>query len=172
MLRYITQGLLVISVAVAVLMALALIILRLLGGQLLAVQSNSMEPIFRKSDAVITLPTQSSNTHAGQIVSYHNPTGNGTTISHRVVAVDKKLNTITTQGDAQRASSKVVVASSQVTGRVVGVVSGAGKILEVMRHPAALMILVYVPAAVFVYREVQRLQSHFTQPRHKLASRD
>lgn len=168
MLRYITQGLLVISVSVVVLMMLALIMLRLFGGQLLAVQSNSMQPVFAAGDALIVWPAHHLQT--GQIVSYRNPTGDNTIVSHRIVSIGKKTNTITTLGDAQKGQS-VSVPSEEVLGNVVAVVPKFGKLLAGSSHPIALGLLVYTPAIVFLYRELRRVQSHFMRLHYQEISR-
>ncbi len=168
-LRYIVQGLFVISVALAVLVAIALITLRLLAGQLLAVQSNSMEPIFQRNDAVITLPISSKDMQEGQIISYRNPTGNGITVSHRVTAIDRQLQTVTTLGDAQH-SPDTIIPISAISGRVLAVVPGLGRVLTVARHPAALVLLIYIPAIFLVYREVSRMHSHFKTSRCQSAT--
>ena len=169
-LRYISQGLLVISITSVVLVAMALIGLRFFGGQLLTVQSNSMDPIFSRYDAVVVWPIAREALRPGQIVSYPSPTGNGVIVSHRITAIDSHLQTVTTAGDAQQGKDLPMPVTG-VSGHVVGVIPGFGRALTAIRNPVVLLGLVYLPATIFAYRELQRVQAHFSRPRYRAIQR-
>ena len=167
-LHIVSRVLLVICIVIAVGASVALIVLRLIGGQLLAVQSNSMHPVFAAGDALIVLPAH--HIQPGEIVSYHNPTGNNIVVSHRATATDESLGTITTKGDAQKQSSAVAIPASLVVGRVVGVVPGLGSVMNVVHKPIVLASLVYLPMALLLAREIEKVHRHFTRSSYRLAN--
>lgn len=168
-LHIVSRVLLVICVAIAVAVSMGLIVLRLIGGQLLAVQSNSMQPVFAAGDALIVMPVK--QVQVGSIVSYQNPTGDNTTVSHRVIDASKELGVVTTKGDAQKGSSKVSVPDLHITGEAVGVVPNIGVIMTAVRNPIALLCFVYIPATALLIKQFDRLYNHFGQPRYQLLRR-
>ena len=167
-LHIVSRVLLVICIVIAVCASVALIVLRLIGGQLLAVQSNSMQPVFAAGDALIVLPAH--HIQPGEIVSYHNPTGNNIMVSHRATATDESLGTITTKGDAQKQSSAVAIQTSSVVGRAVGVIPGLGRIMNVVRKPIVVVTLVYIPMGLLLAREIEKVHQHFARSSYRLAN--
>ncbi len=59
---------------------------RLQGGEVMAVQTNSMVPTFSPGDALVVRPVASRNIKIGDIISYQSQYQTGVVISHRVVA--------------------------------------------------------------------------------------
>lgn len=167
-LHIVSRALLVICIVIAVGVSVALIVLRLIGGHLLAVQSNSMQPVFAAGDALIVLPAR--HIQPGEIVSYHNPTGNNTTISHRAIAIDETLGSIVTKGDAQKQSSAVAIPASSVLGRAVGIIPGLGRAMSVAHKPFVLIALIYIPMALLLAREIERVHRHFARSPYRLAN--
>lgn len=130
-----------------------------------------MQPVFAAGDALIVLPVDTNKVQPGEIVSYRNPTGDNTIVSHRIVAIDSKLQTVTTRGDAQKQAEPVAMTSSQMVGRVVGMVPGLGRAMMFVQNPIALIAVIYVPMAVLLFREMERLYRHFSRPQYQLVSR-
>lgn len=161
----------VLSIVVVMSISIGLIVLRLAGGQLLAVQSNSMQPVFAAGDALIVLPVQPDKVRPGEIVSYRSPTGNNMIVSHRAELNDATLQTITTKGDAQKQSDAVAVSHALIIGEPTGVVPGLGRAMTFMRHPVALIALVYTPMVLLLAKEFERLYRHYTKPSYQLISR-
>jgi signal peptidase len=154
------------AAVVFVLVAAALLVMwRGSDAKLLSVQTSSMEPAIAAGDAVLVKPVDVDDLIPGDIISYHSPAGQGITITHRVVEVDRRRGTVTTQGDAN-ASVDQPVDGRLVIGRVDRHLEEAGYLINSVRHPAGVALLVYLPALMIVRGEMRRL-TEFFQPGYR-----
>jgi signal peptidase len=130
------------------------------GMQLLSVQSGSMAPLIRKGDAVLVEPVSAGQLAVGDIVSYRSIQSPGVVITHRVIDLYPQRGMVSTKGDSN-AVADPPVAYYQIAGRVHQRILAAGFILDGLRTIWGITALVYVPAAVVVLVELQRLQRYF-----------
>jgi signal peptidase I len=166
LLRRAATGLLVLAVATAVATAAGLSALRLNGYQLLTVQSGSMAPVLKIGDAIITGTKPAPR--LGEIISYRSQQDSRVIISHRLVAIDH--NQLITAGDVL-GSKDPPIARSRVLGRVIVVLPGFGRLLNLIRQPWCQLSLIYIPAAGLLLNELNRLAKHFSRPRYQLFAR-
>ena len=117
------------------------------GRRLLLVQTSSMIPAFRPGDAIIVEPARQHQLQVGDIVSYHSLRDPAVTVSHRIVAVDAKRNTLTTKGDALTASDPSI-GYDAIIGRATAVAPGLGRLIGWFKTPLGLCLAVYLPALI------------------------
>lgn len=131
--RVVARGALVL--AVLVLLAAA-VVPRVLGWEVFAVTSGSMEPGIPVGAAVAVEPLDPREVVVGDVLSFHQD-GTGGITTHRVVAVEDSGGELrfTTQGDANRVPDGRRVPAGAVIGRVVLDVPVAGYALDVLATP-------------------------------------
>jgi signal peptidase I len=134
------------------------------GAHLLSIQTGSMVPLFRPGDAVLSVKSKAHSLHAGDIISYTDPTQPRLIITHRLVRIDPSSGRVTTKGD-HNAKPDTPFPRQLVTGRVVAVAPHFGTVLDAARKPAGLILLVYVPALLTLMFEIRQYisqsQSHY-----------
>lgn len=130
--------------------------LRIHHQKLLSVQSASMAPTFTPGDALVVNPVKAGYLQVGDIISYQSGQAKAVTISHRLVAVNKHTGWLTTAGDRLDVSD-TPFPPSQVIGRATAVAPGLGHVMDMVRTPLGLALLLYLPALAIIGGEVQRL---------------
>jgi signal peptidase len=146
--------------------AAGLIILHARGERLLSVQTASMVPTFHPGDAIVVQPVLPSSLRPGDIVSYRSPRDPKVVISHRLVEIDRTGQLITA-GDALRSPDEPF-SPLRVVGRATAVAPGLGTVLNVLRRPLSLVVLVYLPATLIIGAEATRLSRHYRRPEYLL----
>lgn len=129
------------------------------GWRALSVQSDSMRPVFRRGDLMITRPDIAAP--LGAVVSYHSPLNGRMVISHRLVG--RRGNLLITAGDALRSRDQPFD-RSRLVGRAVILVPSVGRPLDWLHRPLGLALMVYLPAGIICMVEVRRLYGRQTEP--------
>jgi signal peptidase len=124
------------------------------GDRLLSVQTASMTPVFRPGDAVYVKPLKSGEVRKGQIVSYRSLIDPKITISHRVVGINDSQ--LITRGDALNQNDPPF-GSDRLIGQGVAVLPKLGYVMEFLRKPIGISLLVFLPAGLILYREGRHL---------------
>jgi signal peptidase len=127
------------------------------GGAILAVQTGSMVPTFSRGDALVVRRIAPADLAIGDIVSYESALRPGTTVSHRIVYIDRKARTVTTRGD-HLAQPDTPIAINAVRGRAFVLLPKFGYVVTALHTPFGLVAMVYVPAASITGYELRRLQ--------------
>jgi signal peptidase len=140
--------------------------------KLLSVQSGSMVPAIQKGDLVIVkrVPDQLA---VGDVITFINPHNAKQTITHRVIAAPSKSNgnRIVTKGDANAVADQAIT-PSQVIGTVQHHVPYIGRAFDLLRHPAGLLVLIYIPALLIIIDETRRLSAYYkTQQTYRMTER-
>lgn len=162
----IAKCMVVLLVVASCCMAAVLGYARMQGLMLLSVQTGSMQPAIRPSDAVL-LRLGAGRLAPGDVVSYRSLDNPKLVITHRVIAYDNNTGRVTTKGDALKQADRVFGAD-RVIGRVEYVVPMAGYAFDFLRHPAGLAVAVYVPALTLAYGEIRRLVRHYESRYYRL----
>lgn len=115
-----------------------------------------MAPTFRPGDALVVSPVEIGHLLVGDIISYQSGQAKAVTISHRLVSVNKHTGWLTTAGDRLGVSDKPFP-PNQVIGRATAVAPGLGHVMDMVRTPLGLTLLLYLPSAVIIGGEVHRL---------------
>lgn len=151
---------------VAAIIAALVVALGPLHLRLLDVQTNSMTPLFRAHDAVVVRPVNPVALRPGDIVSYRSALIAGQLVTHRVVTIDRLRQRLIVKGD-RLPEADPPVPFTAVRGREVAVVPRIGTILEFVKKPLGLGLLIYLPAISIILSEFLRLQRHY-QKQHYL----
>jgi len=164
------KGVIILDAIIVLVLLLGFGLLRLQGAQLLSVQSASMAPIMGVGDAAIVSTKSGILPTAGEIISYRNQADPSMIVSHRVVSVDAKNQSIVAAGDSNSAKDSPVQQSA-VIGEVVAVLPGFGYFMDALRQPRILALLIYLPAAILVFLEAERAVRHFNRTSYQLLTR-
>lgn len=166
--RFFFQSFLIGYLGVVVLVTAAGVgLLKLNHMHILDVQTGSMAPTFHSGDAVLSQAMQGhAQVSVGDVVSYVSQQ-DGRTITHRVVRVDTAHGQVTTRGDAL-SKSDTPIARTAISGKVVAVLPQLGRVLDFVRRPVGLAILVYLPALGTVFNEVKSLSRHYGRGRYRV----
>lgn len=130
---------------------------------LFVVQSGSMEPAIKTGSVVFVKPQ--ADYKVGDIVTFKqsanadikNPS---LTITHRIAAVDDQ-GVFTTKGDANNIEDMNKLAKDMVLGRVLFGLPYLGYPVGFVKTQTGFILLVVVPATIFVYSELQNIKKEF-----------
>lgn len=165
-LRHAAYVLLIIDIVILTSVVAGLSWLRLNGNQLLSVQTASMKPVLNVGDAIIIKPN--TNIVPGEIISYYSPLDSKVVVSHRFVKSESK-GQLVTAGDVT-GSNDIPFPKSNVIGHVTMVLPGFGYFLNVLRKPVSMVLLIYIPAIILLFKEINRLNNHFKRPYYQFLS--
>ena len=127
-----------LAAAAAVLLAIA-IGPRLGLFQVETVLSGSMRPRFSPGDLLVVVPERVSDVRAGQVISYHIPTGDHRVETHRIVRVAEPgpHPVVITKGDANAAADPWRARlHGRTAWRLVAVVPHLGSVIRTLRQPS------------------------------------
>ena len=122
------------------------------------VLTNSMEgnneDSFSGGDLIFVKTVEAEDVKKGDIISFFDPQGNGTSItSHRVVEIINEGGKISfkTKGDANNAEDKLPVPSESLAGVYTGFkIVGAGRVAMFMQTPWGLIVCVVLPIILLI----------------------
>jgi signal peptidase I len=135
--------------------------------KLFSVQSGSMVPSLEKGDLVAVTRVPEGQLAVGDVVTFVNPANKNQTITHRIVETpsDQNQQRFITKGDANSTVDESIAPES-----IVGTSSFSlpyiGHLVDFIRHPVGLILLIYIPALLIVVSEIRRLTEYYrkTQP--------
>jgi signal peptidase len=132
------------AVAVAVLLPLATFLTAawLLGWQLQAVLSGSMEPTYAVGSLLVVEQVDPAAVEPGSVIVFRAPEDAGRLVTHRVVALAQgdALGFIT-KGDANLTRDAAAVAAERVVGRPLWSITHLGNVLEWLAWPRSLLLI-------------------------------
>jgi signal peptidase len=154
-----------IDVALIFILLIAVLLLvapRMMGAQLLVIQSQSMEPQIEMGSIVISRPVENpANLEVGEAITFVSlgPFGDSSYITHRIVERVGEGAEIRyrTQGDASEEPDQVLIAPGDVVGRVWFSVPYAGFLAGAIRTPLGYALLVGLPALVIILGELKTM---------------
>jgi signal peptidase len=130
------------------------------GGRIAAVQTGSMQPLFSSGDALLVMPAKAYS--SGDIIRYQSPDNPQLTISHRLTSVDQH-GWLTTKGDALDKADQPIP-PRLVRGRVVAILPGFGRLIDLLHRPVTLLAVIYIPALALLVSECWRLARELQAP--------
>lgn len=124
------------------------------------VLTDSMYPTIKSGDLVICKTAKAKDVKEGDIMSFFDPAGNGSTVvTHRVVEVitneDGSLS-FRTRGDANNADDSELVPEKNVIGIYWKKIPGAGNVAMFMQTTQGLIICVICPIVLLVTYDIIR----------------
>jgi signal peptidase len=127
---------------------------RILGYQTVTMLTGSMSPLINPGDVVVTMPAPVSEIRAGDIITYHIPVEDRRVVTHRLTEVTANpdgTTAVRTKGDANSGVDPwTAVISGQTVDRHVATIPHAGAVIQAVRQPMVLNILMYGAPAVLV----------------------
>jgi signal peptidase len=141
-------------------LAVILVGARVLGYQMMTVQTGSMSPTFNIGDVIISRPIQTRRLKPGMVISYHAFGARDYVLSHRLVEVNAHTGQLVTAGDRLQTPDAPIL-PGRVIGQTVAGVPHAGRPITWLRQPWLLDLVIYMPAVWLVVNELGRLQDHW-----------
>ena len=130
------------------------------GGYLpLIVLTDSMYPYIESGDLIICHTIEGDDVKVGDVISYFDPEGNGTSIvTHRVteVTTDDKGLAFKTKGDANNVEDSMLVPEKSLVGIYKSRIAGAGNVAMFMQTSTGLIVCVVLPLLLLVGYDVVR----------------
>jgi signal peptidase len=134
------------------------------GGYLpLIVLTDSMYPIIQSGDLIICRTADPASVEVGDVISFFDPDGNGTSVvSHRVISIENENGAIAfrTQGDANNAEDPSAVPAENLVGVYQRRIAGAGNVAMFMQTSTGLIICVVLPLLLLVGYDLLRRRAY------------
>lgn len=125
----------------------------------LIVLTDSMYPMIESGDLIICQTVEPEDVQVGDVISFFDPAGNGTSIvTHRVIEVVNEGGALMfrTQGDNNNTEDKVLVGAQDVVGTYKSRIAGAGHVAMFMQTTAGLIVCVVLPILLLIGYDVIR----------------
>lgn len=131
------------------------------------VLSGSMEPEIQAGDLIICRQTPASDVNTGDVISFFDPDGNGTSVvSHRVTAIATDATgqpVFTTKGDANNVDDATPVTADKVIGVYQFRIPGLGNVAMFMQSTQGLIVCVVVPVILLLAYDIIRRRAYDKQ---------
>ena len=127
------------------------------------VLTDSMYPVIESGDLIICNTANAEEIAEGDIISFYDPMGNGTSVvTHRVLEIVKEDGEISfrTKGDNNNAEDQVLVPAKSVIGVYRSRIPGAGHIAMFMQTTPGLILCVVCPVLLIVGFDMLRRKKH------------
>ena len=116
----------------------------------LIVLTDSMFPEIQSGDLIVVRSVEASQVEEGDVISFFDPDGNGTSVvTHRVVTVQADGSFIT-KGDANNTEDESAVPTENLVGRYQFRIAGAGNVAMFLQSTTGLIVCVAVPLVLLV----------------------
>lgn len=143
------------------------IILPVIQGSLhfLIVLSGSMSPSINAGDVVVTQEQPSSNIITGNIITFQESGNQDKLITHRVVNISKKNNTLffQTKGDANQDTDQRLVSENELVGKVIFTIPYLGYLPNFVKSPIGFLLLIIIPGVLLITSESHKIYQNVKQ---------
>jgi signal peptidase I len=133
------------------------------GWQALSVPTGSMRPSMPPGSLALVRRVPDSTLKVGDVITYTNPMTMKSTLTHRIIKIQKPQNsalTITTKGDANPSPDQPFVAGL-VKGKLAWHVPYVGTGLMWAKTWTGIAVLVYLPALIIIANELRKLRDYY-----------
>lgn len=154
----------ILTVFILIFIALAMVVTFSGNFLFFVVKSNSMSPkIAKGSVVVVNKNADAENLTEGNIIAYKYSGDSGRVVTHRIVNVSEydSFKLFKTKGDSNDYADSLPVTRSEIVGKVILSIPYASTVLNVIMHPAVIIILFYVPMGIFLGIELSRMEARF-----------
>lgn len=136
----------VVGLAVAVFLLLA-VGPHVLGYRTMTMLTGSMAPMIEPGDVTVVTPIAVEDVTEGMVITYHQPVGDRSLVTHRVVEVQRDSAgtvSVRTQGDANEAIDPwTATLQGDTAYQVRAVVPELGHLIQALRAPVLTQVLLY-----------------------------
>lgn len=129
----------------------------------LIVLTDSMYPEIHSGDLIICHTEEAENIQLGDVISFFDPMGNGSSIvTHKVVGITERAGEIAwvTRGIANNADDAVPVTASDLVGVYQSRIAGVGNAVMFMQTTAGLIVCVVCPLMLLVGWDMLRRRKY------------
>ncbi|MDD5152494.1 MAG: signal peptidase I [Candidatus Pacebacteria bacterium] len=125
--------------------------------KVLSVLSGSMEPTIHTGSVVIIKPI--SDYKIGDVITFGKNTKTEIPTTHRIAEMKAVSGEIVykTRGDANNSEDSKEVSQKEVLGKVYFSIPFLGYIVDFLKKPVGLMLVIVIPAVIIVYDEIQKI---------------
>lgn len=123
------------------------------------VLTDSMYPEIQSGDLIICRQTDADAIRIGDVITFFDPAGNGTSIvTHRVIEITEEDGELAfrTRGDANNADDRLAVKASKVVGTYWKRIPTAGRVAMFMQTTAGLVVCVVLPLILLIGYDMLR----------------
>lgn len=124
------------------------------------VLTDSMYPEIESGDLILCHTAEAEEIAVGDIITFYDPMGNGSTVvTHRVLSI-KEDGTFVTKGDNNNVEDRLSVDADDLIGTYRARIPGAGNIAMFMQSTAGLVVCVACPIALLVGWDMLRRRKY------------
>ncbi len=119
----------------------------------LIVLTDSMYPYIHSGDLIICRQVDPATLQVGDVVSFFDPSGNGTSIvTHRILEITEEDGELAfiTQGDANNSKDRLPVKAEKISGVYMTRVPKAGNVAMFLQTTAGLIVCVVLPMVLLI----------------------
>ena len=125
----------------------------------LIVLTDSMYPEIESGDLIICKTEKPENIRVGDVISFFDPAGNGTSIvTHRVVEIVDENGALMfrTRGDNNNVEDRLLVSAQDLVGTYRNRIPNAGNVALFMQTPTGLIVCVVMPILLLIGYDIVR----------------
>ena len=141
---------LTVVMAIALTIFVAMTVLRISGGELLAVRTGSMRPSIEPGDLIVTRGVDPRTVKKGDVITFRVPSEDNTLVTHRVVKVADNGNKFTTKGDANDTVDPFETTAKDVLGTEWFSVPKVGQFMVFLASGLGTALLIIVPGCIYL----------------------
>jgi signal peptidase len=150
LLRRIGGTLLTVVMALTLIVFVAMTVLRISGGELLAIRTGSMTPMMQPGDLLISRDVDPRTVRRGDVITFRVPEADNTLVTHRVTKVDERGNSFTTKGDANDTVDPFTTTAKDVLGARWFSIPKVGRLMVFLSSGLGTALLIGIPAAIYL----------------------
>ena len=127
------------------------------------VLTDSMDPEIQSGDLIFCHTVEAEAVQVGDIISFYDPMGNGSTVvTHRVMEIKDEGNELSfiTKGDNNNTEDQMPVQAEDVIGLYKSRIAGAGNIAMFMQTTPGLIVCVILPIILLIGWDVLRRKKY------------
>ncbi|MFA6338595.1 MAG: signal peptidase I [Candidatus Paceibacterota bacterium] len=127
------------------------------GPRLFVVLSGSMEPAIHTGSVVVIKPE--SQYKIGDVVTFGKDTAKNIPTTHRIISsrAEEGVMIFKTKGDANNSPDTTEIRQSDIHGKVFFNISYLGYVIDFVRKPIGMVLVIILPAIFIVYDEVKKI---------------
>lgn len=142
-----------------------------LGWRVDCVLSGSMEPELHTGSLAVTQPVNPGSIQAGDIITFHDNSGRGILITHRVTEVwDNNPVYYQTKGDACEQDDPFIVSSKNLVGKVTFNLPVAGYFIYFLKTPVGFVVSIVIPTSILLLTYIRSIWQEIKRYRERRAS--
>lgn len=159
MLTRIFQALATVLLVMAILVSVGIFVGPQVGWRVDTVYGGSMEPAIKLGSLAVIRPVEPQNVRVGDVITYRSGTESNTVTTHRVIEVLPSDGSLMfrTKGDANEDPDAYIVPAENVVGRVWMSVPYVGYVMDFVKSPIGLGLLIGIPAALIIGIELRNI---------------